>query len=243
MRLYDGDLDARAELQLFIATLLVRTVGFRESWDKGAAPTLASYMLGRLEEKRAAGSVDDEEAYEVLKKALQTPGTIHLNAPPYHHQARLVPLIEKVGMRLHLDTLVGVRRFQEPLLFTGAEPVIVFPDAEVTSACACGEFFASGEKPVEFWQEPDELWAQVEARLQAIAGIAVAVDPHTAVLMFNAETDDGGKLALITSQGRAEGLADLMNACVAGASAWVAGRDDCEVLRLLAESVERPGSQ
>jgi Protein of unknown function (DUF4238) len=247
LRLYDGDLDARAKLQLFVATLLVRTAGFRESWDEGAAPTLASYMLARLEEKRAAGSVDrddeEKEAYEVLKKALQTPGSIHLNAPAYHHQARLVPLIEKVGTRLHLDTLVAVRRFGEPLLFTGAEPVIMFPDARMDSGVACGEFFAGGEKPVEFWQEPDELWAQVEARMQGIAGIAVAVDPHTFVLMPNADTDDGEKLFLLASQVKPESLAALMNVCVAGASAWVAGRDDCELLRLLAESVERLRSQ
>jgi hypothetical protein len=246
-RLYDSDLEARAKLQLFVATLLVRTAGFRESWDEGAAPTLAFYMLARLEEKRAAGSVDEDdeekEAYEIVKKALQTPGSIHLDAPPYHHQARLVPLIERVGTRLHLDTLVAVRRFGEPLLLTGAEPVIIFPDAKMDTGVACGEFFASGEKPVEPWQEPEELWAQVEARLKGIAGIAVAVDPHTLVLMPNADTDDGERLFLLASQVRAEGLAALMNVCVAGASAWIAGRDDCELLRLVAESVERLRSQ
>jgi hypothetical protein len=239
MRLCDGDLEARAHLQLFIATLMVHTAGFRESWDWGAAPTLAAYMLARLDEKRAAGDVDDEEAYRVLKGALQTPASIRLNVPPFHHQARLVPLIERVATRLHLDTLVGVRRFAEPLLLTGAEPVMVFPDAEMASGCSAGAFFASGERPVEPWQEPNELWAQVEARLKAAAGIAVAVDPHTAVLMFNADANDGGKLAFITSEVEPRGLAGLMNICVVGASEWVAGREDCELLKLLAESVER----
>ena len=240
LRLYDGDLDARAKLQLFVATLLVRTAGFRESWDEAAAPTLAAYMLARLEEKRAAGDFDDDEeekeAYRVLKGALETPASVRLNAPPYHHQGRLVPLIEKVGMRLHVDTLVGVRRFAEPLLLTGAEPVVVFPDTDMANGCSAGAFFASGERPVETWQEPDELWAQVDARLKAAAGIAVAIDPHSAVLMFNADTDDGGKLAFITSEVEPSALAGLINICVVGASEWVAGRDDCELLRMLAEA-------
>jgi hypothetical protein len=145
-----------------------------------------------------------------------------------------VPVIEKVATRLHLDTLVGVRRFAKPLLLTGEEPVVVFPSADLARGCAAGAFFAGGDEPVEFWRQPKELWAQIDSRLQTIAGVAVAADPHTAVLMFNADTDDGGKLAYMTSQVQPEGLAGLMNILVAAGSAWVAGRDDCELLRLLA---------
>jgi hypothetical protein len=175
-----------------------------------------------------------------MKGVLETPGSVRLIPPPHHHQARLVPLIERVATRLYLDSLVAVRRFAKPLLFTGAEPVIIFPDADLSNGCSSGEFFTSGEKPVEFWQEADELWAQLEARL---AGIAVAVDPHTAILMFNPDTEAGGKLAVITAKVQADALAGLMNLLVTGGSAWVAGRDDCELLSLQAQSVERARSQ
>ena len=127
--------------------------------------------------------------------------------------------------------------------FTGAEPVVIFPDADPSKGCASGKFFTSGEKPVEFWQKPAELWAQLEARLATIAGVAVAVNPHTAILMFNPDTEDGGKLAYITSQVQPERLAGLMNLIVAAGSAWVAGRDDCEVLSLLVQSAEHARSQ
>jgi hypothetical protein len=242
VRLYNAELEDRAGLQLFIASLMVRTAGFRESWDEGALPTLLSYMRGRLEEEHASGNVD-EEVYDLMKRTLETPGRVRLNPPPHHHQARLVPLIEKVATRLHLDSLVAVRCFAKPLLFTGAEPVVIFPDADPSKGCASGKFFTSGEKPVEFWQKPDELWAQLEARLATIAGVAVAVNPHTAILMFNPDTEDGGKLAHITSQVQPEGLAGLMNLIVAAGSAWVAGRDDCEVLSLLVQSAEHARSQ
>jgi hypothetical protein len=240
MRLYKAELGERAELQLFIASLMVRTAGFRESCDTAALPTLIAHMRARLEEEHASGAISDE-IHALLVRTLATPDHIQLKPPRLRHHARLVPLIEKMATRLHLDTLVGVRRFAGPLLFTGEQPVVVFPSADLARGCAAGAFFATGDDPVEFWRQPDELWPQIEARLQAIAGIAVAADPHTAVLMFNADTDGGGKLAYMTSQVQAEGLAGLMNILVAVGSAWVAGRDDCELLRLLAESVERAG--
>lgn len=134
-----------------------------------------------------------------------------------------------------------MRRFAKPLLLTGEEPVVVFPSADLARGCTAGAFFAGGEEPVEVWRQRDELWQQIEVRLKSIAGVAVAADPHTAVLMFNADTDDGGKLAYMASQVQPEGLAGLMNILVTVGSEWVAGRDDCELLRLLTESVEGAG--
>jgi hypothetical protein len=242
MRLWSAELGERAELQLFIASLMVRTAGFRESWDASARETLIADMCARLEEQHESGAIDDE-THALLARTLATPGRVEHKPPPLRHHARLVPLIEKLARRLHLDTLVGVRRFAEPLLLTGEEPVVVFPSADLARGCAAGAFFAGGEEPIETWREPDELWPQIEARLGCVAGIAVAADPQTAVLMFNADTDDGGKLAWMTSQVQPEGLAGLMNILVAVGSAWVAGRDDCDLLKLLAESADRMPSQ
>ncbi len=240
MRLYKAELGERAELQLFIASLMVRTAGFRKSWDVSAQATLIAHMRARLENEHESGAISGE-IHALLRRALDTPGRVELKPPRLRHHARLVPLIEKVATRLHLDTLVGVRRFAKPLLLTGEEPVVVFPGADLASGCAAGEIFAGREEPVEVWRQPDELWPQIEVRLKSIAGVAVAADPHTAVLMFNADTDNGGKLAYMASQVQPEGLAGLMNVLVAVGSEWVAGRDDCELLRLLAESVEGAG--
>jgi hypothetical protein len=239
MRLVNMDLEHRATLQLFVASLMVRTLGFREQFDATALPTLLTYMRERLEEQHAAGEVTDE-IYELLLKTYTTPGDIRLEAPEYRHLGLLVPLIEKVATRLHLDTYVGVRRFKEPLLMTGAEPVVVFREADFSRGCSTGQLLATGDAPIEPWQEHDKLLEQIDARLHEIAGCAVALDPYTLLLMFHAETDDGGKLAYIASQVQAEGLAGIVNLIVTGASPWVAGRDDCELLELLSRMIEAP---
>jgi hypothetical protein len=214
LRLLDRDLEQRATLQFFVASLMVRTIGFRELFDEAALPTLLAYMRERLEEF-AAGRAD-REAYEAMRETLDTPSNVRLTPPPYRHLNLLVPLIEKVATRLHLDTLVGVRRVSEPLLFTGAEPVVVFPDADVSRGCSSGELLARGETPIEPWQEMDKLLEQVEARLSEVAGLAVALDPHTLLMMFHADRDDGGKLAYISSQVPPEALAGAINVTVAG---------------------------
>jgi hypothetical protein len=57
LRLLNMELGQRASLQLFVASLMVRTVGFREQFDEGALPTLLAYMRARLEEQREAGEI------------------------------------------------------------------------------------------------------------------------------------------------------------------------------------------
>jgi hypothetical protein len=231
----DQTLGERANLQLFVASLMVRTMGFREQFDATALPTLLIYMRERLEEQFAAGKID-KQMYDHLLVLYTTPGRIQVQAPDNRHVGLLIPLIEKVSMRLHLDTWVSVRRFADPLLFTGAEPVVVFPSADVFEGCSSGQLFAAGETPVEPWREEEKLLEQVDARMAEIAGIAVALDPHTLLLMSHADRDDGGKLAYISSQVPAEGLAGITNLIVAASSSWIAGRDDCEVLNVLIKS-------
>jgi Protein of unknown function (DUF4238) len=236
LRLLNMELEQRARLQLFVASLMVRTVGFREQFDEGALPTLLAYMRARLDEQHEAGQIA-EDIYETLLKAYTTPGQVRLERPEYRHLGLLVPLIEKVATRLHLDTYVGVRRFEKPLLMTGAEPVAVFPNADFSQGLSTGAFLASGDSPIEPWQEHHKLLEQIDARLGELAACAVALDPYTLVMMFHAETEDGGKLAYISSQVQAEGLAGLVNVLVAAGSPWIAGRDDCELLALIAQTV------
>ncbi len=237
LRLLNMELEQRARLQLFVASLMVRTVGFRQQLDEGALPTLLAFMQERLEEQHEAGEITDE-TYETLLKMNTTPGQIQLQAPEYRHLGLLVPLIEKVATRLHLDTYIGVRRFAKPLLMTGAEPVVVFPNADFSQGLSTGAFLSAGESPIEPWQQHDQLLEQIDERLNELAGCAVALDPYTLLLMFHAETDDGGKLAYIASQVPPEGLAGVMNILVAGASPWIAGRDDCELMALVTRMVE-----
>ena len=231
----EQSLEERAAMQLFVASLMVRTMGFRDRFDSSALPSLLAYMRQRLEEEFAAGNVDPD-TYKAMVKMYATPGRVRLEAPDYRHLSLLVPLIEKIATRLHLDTYVAVRRFSEPLLLTAAEPVVLFPTADVFKARTSGELFTEGDSPIEAWREKDKLLDQVDARLAELAGVAVAVDPYTMLLMFHAERDDGAKLAYITSQVPAEGLAGIVNIIVTGASAWIAGRDDCDLLNLLIKS-------
>ena len=194
-------------------------------------------MQERLEEQHDAGGITDE-IYETLRKMYTTPGQVRLEAPEYRHLGLLVPLIEKVATRLHLDTYIGVRRFEKPLLMTGAEPVVVFPNADFSQGLSTGAFLSSGESPIEPWQQHDKLLEQIDERLNKLAGCAVGLDPYTLLLMFHAETDDGGKLAYIASQVPPEGLAGMVNLLVTARSPWIAGRDDCDLLTLITRMAE-----
>lgn len=241
-RLLDMSLEHRANLQLFIATMMVRTPSFRARFDESALPTLIEDMRGRLEERFAAGDIDPQ-TYKALTTSFETPGHVQLKTPENRHVDVMVPLIAKVATRLHLDTLVGVRRFATPLLVTAGEPVVVFPSADFSQGRSAGEFlFAAGESPIQSWQEMDTLLDQLDAKLRTLAALAIAIDPHTLLMMFNADTDDGGKSAFITSQVPAEGLAGVVNVLTTGDSEWVAGRDDCEFLSLIVKSAHEHGA-
>jgi len=241
-RLLDMDLEHRANLQLFVATMMVRTPSFRARFDESALPTLIEDMRGRLDERLAAGEIDPQ-TYKTLTDAFETPGQVKLDAPENRHVDVMVPLIAKVAMRLHLDTLVGVRRFAEPLLVTAGEPVVVFPSADFSQGRSAGEFlFAADESPIQSWQEMSTLLDQVDAKLRTLAALAIAIDPHTLLMMFNADTDDGGKSAFVTSRVPAEALAGVVNVLATGSSLWVAGRDDCEFMALIVKSAHEYGA-
>jgi hypothetical protein len=242
LRLLDMDLGHRANLQLFIATMMIRTPSFRARFDESALPTLIDDMRGRLEDGFAAGTIDPQ-SYKALATAFETPGQVRLDRPENRHLDVMVPLIVSAATRLHIDTLVGVRRFAEPLLLTGEEPVVVFPDADFSKGRSAGEFlFSSGERPIQSWQEMDTLLDQVDERLRTLAALAIAIDPHTVLMMFNADTADGGKSGFIASQVQAEGLAGVVNILATGSSNWVAGRDDCEFLSLIVKSAHEHGA-
>jgi hypothetical protein len=242
LRLLDMDLEHRANLQLFVATMVVRTPSFRARFDESALPTLIEDMRERLEGQFAAGAIDPQ-SYKALATAFETPGHVRLDRPEHRHLDVMVPLIVSGATRLHLDTLVGVRRFAKPLLLTGGEPVVVFPDADFSKGRSAGEFlFTTGDSPIQSWQEMSTLLDQVDEKLRTLAALAIAIDPHTVLMMFNADTDDGGKSGFIASQVQAEGLAGVVNILATGSSTWVAGRDDCEFLSLIVKSAHEHGA-
>ena len=234
-RLLGWDLEQRAALQLFVAGLMVRTTTFREGLDRSALPTLLSDMSRRLDDQHAVGAIGAAE-YELLRRTFATEGRVEVVRPPYWHLTILVPLIQSVATQIHLDTLVAVRRFPEPLLLTGAEPVVLFPTADYAGGVSLGELLGSPDHQIEPWRDQDSVLKQINDRIHALAGLAVAVDPRTLLLMFNPDIESGGKLAWIASQVHAEGLAGAVNIMVAKSSTWLAGRDDCQILALLADA-------
>jgi len=243
LRLLDMDLEHRANLQLFVATMMVRTPSFRARFDESALPTLIEEMRSRLEEQFGAGTIDPQ-THKALTTTFETPGHVQLNRPENRHVDVMVPLIAKVATRLHLDTLVGVRRFAKPLLVTSEEPVVVFPNADFSQGRSAGEFlFTSSDGPIQSWREMKTLLEQVDKKLRTLAALAIAIDPHTVLMMFNADIDDGSKSGFIASQVQAEGLAGGVNILATGSSVWVAGRDDCEFLSLIVKSAHEHGAR
>jgi hypothetical protein len=237
-RLLNWDLEQRAALQLCIAGMMVRTTTFREGVDRSALPALLKDMSSRLEDQHARGAIGATE-YELLRRSFATTGRVKIVRPPYWHLRILVPLIQSVATQLHLDTLVAVRRFSEPLLLTGAEPVVLYPTANYAGGVSLGELLGSSENPIQPWRDQDRVLQQINDRIHALAGLAVAVDPHTLLLMFNPDTDDGGKLAWQASRVRPEGIAGALNIMVGKNSSWLAGRDDSRLLALIADSMDR----
>jgi hypothetical protein len=238
MRLLDADLERRATLQLFVSSLMVRVPEVRDALDDNALPTLIAQVLANLASAETDGGVDPQTS-RLLRKVLMTSGRVRLDAPPTRHVAALVPLIEAVAYRLHLDTLVAVRRFDEPHLLTGSQPVVVFPTHEVISGTSSADFFGEGPDAVRMWDRREGLLKAVDERFAAVAGVAVALDPRTLLLMFNPDSEEGAKLAFVTSQVAGFALAGVVNTLVIGGSRWIAGRDDCELLEVLARATPR----
>lgn len=238
MRLLDADLDRRATLQLFVASLMVRVPEIRETLDDNALPSLIAQMLANLTSAEADGSIDPQTS-SLLRTALMTSGRVRLDAPPTRHVAALVPLIEAVAYRLHLGTLVAVRRFDEPLLLTGSQPVVVFPTHEITSGTSSATYLGDGPDASRMWDTREDLLEAADDRIAALAGAAIALDPRTLLVMFNPDSEEGAKLAFVTSQVAGFALAGVVNTLVIGGSRWIAGRDDCELLTLLARSTPR----
>ena len=158
-------------------------------------PLLASYARAPGGAARP-GEMTDGDATRPCSRCTRLLARSDLTRRGCRHLGLLVPLIEKVATRLHLDTYIGVRRFEKPLLMTGAEPVVVFPNADFSKGLSTGKLLSTGETPIEPWQKHEKLLEQIDERLHEIAGCAVALDPYTLLLMFHAETDDGGKLAV-----------------------------------------------
>jgi hypothetical protein len=133
--------------------------------------------------------------------------------------------------------LLAVRRFARPLLYTGSQPVLVLPTHDLTRGLSSSAWLAGERARVRLWETEEEVLTAVEGSLSALAGVALALDPHTLLLMFNPDTDEGAKLLWMSSQLPAEALAGVVDIRLAAGSRWIAGRDDSDLLQLLVRSV------
>jgi hypothetical protein len=241
LRILDWPPEKRAPLQLFLAGLMVRTPELRDDLDAKALPTLLE-QLRRNADQAAKADPTDSVTHDVVKQILDTPGRVKLDAPPLRHHALLIPLIEAVSMRLHLDMLVAVRRFSKPLLLTGSQPVVVFPSHDMTRGMASARFLSEGSDAIRMWDPREDLLSAVDARFNQLAGAAVALDPHTLLFMFNPDSAEGGKIVFASSQIPEFALAGIVNVMVLGGARWVAGRDDCEFIASLSRTQSREPS-
>ena len=136
-RLLDMALEHRANLQLFVATMMVRTPSFRARFDESALPTLIEDMRGRLEERLAAGEIDPQ-TYKTLTDAFETPGHMKLDAPENRHVDVMVPLIAKVA------TPDGLRASQWARSFGHSAAGVTWPTScAATASSLCSRWRSS----------------------------------------------------------------------------------------------------
>ena len=232
LRLLDRTSDERVPLYLFVAGQMARSPDLRDRLDEQALPTLKKHMLDGLEVAVEAGTARDEDV-EPIRLAAKRDGGFVLEPGANRHQAILLPLIETATAAIGSRFIVSVRRLSKPLLVTGSEPVVLFESHRIELGRSCAKLLTEREDPVRLWDERPAVLAHVDQILAGLAGLAVAIDPHTLVLMMNPDLEESGKLAWMVSQIDAEALGGIMNILVAAGSRWIAGRDDLDFVALM----------
>ncbi len=238
LRLITWPWEERVGLYLTIAGLMVRSPAFRRELDEQALPTLLDEMRARLAAEEAAGTADGE-IVAMLRATLDRPGAVALDPGRNRHQTVLIPLIQTVALALGLRLLPAVRRLPAPALHTGSEPVVVYPTRRLDEGRSCARLLTEAEQPVRMWEQHHDMLAAVDALVSGIAGLAFAIDPRTLVVLFDADTENGCGLMFMTSQMSAGGVAGMVNLGVTAHSEWIAGSDDCELLRVTTQAIER----
>ena len=238
LRIVDWPAEDRVGLYLTIAGLMVRSPDLREQLDEHALPTLLAEMRQRLDAAEK-DRTENRDAIALLRGVLDTPGAVTLDPSRNRHQAALVPLIKTVGIALGENYLAAVRRLPAPALHTGSEPVVLFPTHRIDQGTSCARLLTERDDPVRMWDEHHDMLASVEAIVAGLAGLAVAIDPRTVVLLFNPETEEGCGLMFMASELTPSTLGGLVNLAVTANSRWIAGRDDCDFLQMTVRAIER----
>jgi hypothetical protein len=237
MRVLDWPAEERVSLYVAIAGMMVRSEKLRGQLDDHALPSLLEEMRGRLAAAER-GRTADREVIGALRATLDRPGAVALDLARNRHQAALVPLIKTVATTLR-DHLAAVRQLPEPALHTGSEPVVVFPTHRLDEGRSCAELLTETQRLVRIWDEPKGMLDAVERSFAQIAGLVLAIDPRTVLILFNPDTEEGCMLLFAASHISPAGLAGIVNMHVTANSDWIAGRDDCEFLQMSIQAIQR----
>jgi hypothetical protein len=213
LRLFNRNWEDRVPLTAHIAGLMVRGPKLREVFDEQALPAVVDFLRTRINEGIEDGSVEEEHARPLLL-AFDRPEMVSLEPPRNRHQAILPDLIVAATAAIGARHVVAVRRTSEPML-TGSEPVVLFPTWDITKGLSCADYLRTAEPPIPLWEEHEELLTRFGSRLSETAGLAFAADPHTVVLMFHPESEDGAKLAFVFSEVETSALAGVLSLKVA----------------------------
>lgn len=236
LRLLDRDWEDRIALTMHTAGLMVRSPKLRKALDDQALPTMIEDMRAKLLRAIETGEAEEQHVRPVLL-AFDRPGMVRLEPGRNRHQAALVDLITTATAAIGATHIVSVRRVQTPL-FSGSEPVVLFPDSDIVRGVSCAELFSKADPPVAFWEQRPDMLARVNEILVATAGLAWAADRQTVVLMSNPDTADGAQLTYLFNELPGYALAGVLNLKVTAASDWIAGAAEDELLEILAKNVE-----
>jgi hypothetical protein len=236
-RLLDRTADERVPLYLFAAGQMVRSPELRDKLDEQALPTLKKHILEGLEEAVRAGTARDEDVQPVRLAAKLEAGFL-LTPGANRHQALLLALIETVTAAIGSRFIVAVRRLPGAMLVTGSEPVVLFESHRFERGQSCAQLFTNREDPVRLWDDRTAVLKHVDEILGRLAGLAVAIDPRTLLLMVNPDLAEASKLLWIADHVPPEALGGMVNLLVTAGSRWIAGHDGLDFMALLRSATE-----
>ena len=239
LRLLDRTPDERVPLYLFAAGQMVRSPELRERLDEQALPALKKHILDGLEEAVRAGTARDEDVQPV-RLAAKRGGGFLLTLGANRHQALLLALIETVTAAIGSRFIVAVRRLPEPILITGSEPVVLFANHRFERGRSCAQLLTDRQDPIRLWDDRTVVLKHVDEVLGKLAGLAVAIDPRTLLLMVNPDLAESTKLLWIADHVPPEALGGMVNVLVTAGSRWIAGHDGLDYMTLLASATDPP---
>ena len=211
----------------------------RERLDEQALPALKKHILDGLKEAVRAGTARDEDVQPV-RLAAKRGGGFLFTLGANRHQALLLALIETVTAAIGSRFIVAVRRLPEPILITGSEPVVLFANHRFERGRSCAQLLTDRQDPIRLWDDRTVVLKHVDEVLGKLAGLAVAIDPRTLLLMVDPDLAESTKLLWIADHVPPEALGGMVNVLVTAGSRWIAGHDGLDYMTLLASATDPP---